>query len=61
MSAITELEKDVKEIVDGVIDRFPLRIDKFLQPHADRLVKSIVKVSNKFVEAKIEEDKDEQR
>lgn len=58
MSATGELEKDVKDIVDGVIDRFPSLVKKLLEPYADKLVRSIVRVSNKFVEAKIKEDKE---
>jgi len=58
MSAIGELEKDVKEIVDGAIDKFPSFVKKFLEPYADKLARGIVKVSNKFVEAKIKEDRE---
>lgn len=58
-SAKEILRDDVKEIVDGVIDKFPLRIDHFLKPYANKLVNSIVEVSNKFVEAKIKEQNEQ--
>lgn len=49
------LKDDVKEIVNAVIKKFPFPIEKLLRPHADRLVNSIVRVSDKFVDAKMKE------